>query len=142
MWRGFQALAIFGAFVILASVVFPAIGWYWQSAMNYLVIEALSIAPMVAIVLAAAQIQPRGAVRLLAFRPLVLLGCISYGVYLYHIPVKGVLRTVYAAAGFGDLSNGPIMLALVTVATICVATLSWITIERPALRLKSHVPYR
>ncbi|MEM7433797.1 MAG: acyltransferase [Myxococcota bacterium] len=72
----------------------------------------------------------------LEWRPLTYLGRISYGVYLYHMPVY------FIVAHFSvDLGNSYAIfaaLALVkVVATIVVASLSFAFLERPALKLKS-----
>ncbi len=76
--------------------------------------------------------------RALEWRPLVWLGTISYGLYLWHTVVKDVL--VYA--GF-DYDTAPVVfrLTVTAAATIAVATLSWRVVERPFLDLKRHHPY-
>lgn len=84
----------------------------------------------------AAAVQPngRGLRRALAWRPLVALGLISYGVYLYHLPLYGWLsrdRTGLDGA------------ALITVrigVTVLVATASYFLLERPIRR--GRVPTR
>lgn len=55
---------------------------------------------------------------------------ISYGVYIYHMPVVNVLHQL------GWFGSTFVMLALG--ATFALATSSWIFIERPALRRKRH----
>ena len=65
---------------------------------------------------------------LLALRPLVGLGRISYGVYLYHWPIYVILDEART-----DLS-GPALLGLRLVATGIAATLSYVLIERPIRR--------
>ncbi len=55
---------------------------------------------------------------------------ISYGVYLYHIPIINLLL-------FLHLTGTPAFLLLLA-AAIAAATLSWRLIERPALALKSY----
>jgi peptidoglycan/LPS O-acetylase OafA/YrhL len=58
---------------------------------------------------------------------------ISYGVYLYHMPVYNVLITLnLASIGIGTVGG----LALGVVSTFTLAALSWWLVERPALRLK------
>jgi peptidoglycan/LPS O-acetylase OafA/YrhL len=61
---------------------------------------------------------------LLRSRPLVYIGMISYGIYLYH-PIAGYLF------------ENPILRPIVTV---MAAGLSWSAIERPILRLKRYFP--
>jgi peptidoglycan/LPS O-acetylase OafA/YrhL len=61
--------------------------------------------------------------------PLVALGTISYGVYLWHLPLLLGLRSVNAL----PLHLIP-ALTLVLAVTIVVATASWFGLERPAIR--------
>ncbi|HXO65194.1 MAG TPA: acyltransferase [Steroidobacteraceae bacterium] len=60
---------------------------------------------------------------------------ISYGVYLYHMPVVNLLLVL----GFGGTLTG---FALAMGATLLLALLSWIAVEKPALRLKRHALYK
>jgi peptidoglycan/LPS O-acetylase OafA/YrhL len=59
---------------------------------------------------------------------------ISYGVYLYHMPVVNLLL----ALGLGG-TVGSLLLAMA--ATILLALFSWVVVEKPALRLKRHALY-
>jgi peptidoglycan/LPS O-acetylase OafA/YrhL len=54
---------------------------------------------------------------------------ISYGMYIYHMPIFNFLLMVTAGVGWGVAGIG-------TAATLAVAILSWRLIERPALGLK------
>ncbi len=64
-----------------------------------------------------------------AWRPLLAAGSISYGVYLWHIPLLVALRH----AGWMPASLLP-RLALILILTVVVATISWIGLERPLIR--------
>lgn len=78
----------------------------------------------------------RPSFRPLACRPLVYLGTISYGFYLYHFPIivaQGWLRA--HAPGYWRLPELPMVVAT----TIAVATLSWYCVERPILGLKGRL---
>lgn len=57
---------------------------------------------------------------------------LSYGVYLYHMPIA------FTLAGLG-LHGGQFHVLMFT-CTLLAAALSWYFIERPALRLKSRAP--
>lgn len=69
--------------------------------------------------------------RLPAWRPLVHIGRISYGLYLYHYPIERVLQD--------RLGSGPACLALTLLLTFSVAIVSYRFLERPFLRLKRRV---
>ena len=61
----------------------------------------------------------------LTWRPLTALGRISYGVYLWHLPF---------ALAFAE-GRAPWVAALLTLTTsVCLATVSWLLVERPVLR--------
>jgi peptidoglycan/LPS O-acetylase OafA/YrhL len=81
----------------------------------------------------------RGAVRRLLANPVLLyLGAISYGIFLWHIPVIEQLKRW--DLGSVDLGPSYLMWAVVTLAlTTAIATVSWFAIERPALSLKRLV---
>lgn len=55
---------------------------------------------------------------------------ISYGIYIYHIPIVNVLM-------YNDLGHHIGYLGLVILAAVAFALTSWIFVERPVLRLKS-----
>jgi peptidoglycan/LPS O-acetylase OafA/YrhL len=79
-----------------------------------------------ALIIAAAAAAPRGG--LLGNRVLAGLGTISYGFYLWHVPVIVSLR------GHGLLPLDPVLGTLVAlVPTIAVSTLSWFALERPII---------
>ena len=68
--------------------------------------------------------------RVLGTRPLAGLGTVSYGVYLWHVPL------ILWAKGHGLLPGSPVVAGLVALAaTLVVATASWLLVERPILGL-------
>ena len=67
----------------------------------------------------------RGAFRPLQWLPLPALGRISYGVYLYHLPLLAVAIRV------GVPARGRFTLIVCSVATTAIAWLSYGLIERP-----------
>ncbi len=73
-----------------------------------------------------------GPARVLAARPLAWLGTVSYGIYLWHLPVVWRLGPL-------DVGPGPVGLVLVTLAgvalTLPLAAASWHLVERPAMEL-------
>lgn len=67
--------------------------------------------------------------------PLRLLGVISYGVYVYHLPCLGVAQKLLGGTD-AELRGQWIMLAVVGLAiSVTVATLSYVIVERPLIRL-------
>lgn len=66
--------------------------------------------------------------RVLGSRVLAGIGTISYGVYLWHVPVLLALR------GHGLLPLDPLRgTAVALVPTLAIATLSWVALERPII---------
>jgi peptidoglycan/LPS O-acetylase OafA/YrhL len=74
---------------------------------------------------------PAWALRMLRARPLTWIGRISYGVYLWHWPIREILCP--------NIQTAPIWRIVVTVAvSITVAALSFYFVETPFLRLKER----
>jgi peptidoglycan/LPS O-acetylase OafA/YrhL len=110
-------LAAVGALVVLACVPLGP-----QGAWTLLPV-ALGTAAVVGWCVTSAGTGPAHA--LLTWRPLAGLGRISYGVYLWHLP----FALVFAPG------RPPWAAALLTLSTsLCLATVSWLLVERPALR--------
>jgi peptidoglycan/LPS O-acetylase OafA/YrhL len=96
----------------------------------------IGVAIAAVIVIAPVAMDQRGAVaRMLAVRPLVWLGTISYGVYLWHWPIFLALN------GERTGWSGAPLFAARCAATILVAFLSWWLMEQPIRRWRpSGVP--
>jgi peptidoglycan/LPS O-acetylase OafA/YrhL len=73
------------------------------------------------------------------------MGKISYGMYVYHIPIYLLLSTQltkiseHYSLGF-PLNNGWFISALSVVLTLIASTISFYGLEQPILRLKKHFP--
>lgn len=76
--------------------------------------------------------------RVLSAGPIVYLGRISYGVYLYHLFVAAGCDKAAQMLGYAPLPDGPIRYLVLFSATIVVAAASWQWLERPALSLRRH----
>jgi peptidoglycan/LPS O-acetylase OafA/YrhL len=87
---------------------------------DYRVIAALPLAYLVVTVGALVKV-----------RKLRLENDISYGTYIYAFPLQQVL----ASAGLAAIGV-PLFAVAATALTLCVATLSWYWVEKPAMRLK------
>jgi peptidoglycan/LPS O-acetylase OafA/YrhL len=72
----------------------------------------------------------------LASRPMVALGAISYGVYLWHTQW---IELYVEWRNAGDVpDHTAVLLAFVVAATIASATFSWFVVERPFVRLAAR----
>jgi peptidoglycan/LPS O-acetylase OafA/YrhL len=82
--------------------------------------------------------------RVLGARPLVALGTISYGIYVYHMVIAGLAPIVATRFGvsipYPFLFGWPRFVWMVAT-TLPIAALSWRWFERPLNDLKSRFPY-
>ena len=125
-WIGPLAMAYLAAVALLAHTATGPTRPFWLAEL-----PAVGIAS--AAVIGWLVLRPGNPLaRLLATRPLVALGKISYGVYLWHILVIVVVLPKL------DLGRQPLRLLAVVVISTAVAAVSWLVIERPALRLKER----
>ena len=76
--------------------------------------------------------------RLLSSRPLVYLGTISYGLYVYHLFVPQVINALNLPF---PQERGPAKVLAVLVVSVVVASLSWHLYEEPINRQKRRFPY-
>jgi peptidoglycan/LPS O-acetylase OafA/YrhL len=74
----------------------------------------------------------------LRFGPLVHVGKISYGLYLYHLFVVPPTQALVARLGLPRILTTSLQLCVLLV----VANLSWYLVEQPFLRLKDRFDYR
>ena len=79
--------------------------------------------------------------RLLEWGPIVYLGKISYGIYIYHFLVPLALAAVATHFGFGYKDSGFLNFVAASLVTFGVAALSWHLFERPINGLKRHFRY-
>jgi peptidoglycan/LPS O-acetylase OafA/YrhL len=115
---------------LLALVSAAAVGFLWMStdgAGPFLYRGGFALGGVaVAIVLAHAVLSPGAPLsRLLAVTPLVWLGKISYGVYLWHWPLYALITADRTGA------SGTALLVLRLLATLVLATLSYLLVEQP-----------
>ena len=108
--------------LILATAAHLAVGTAAEFRGGLLIVVAVSAVLVIAPV---ALDQTSPAARMLSMGPLVGLGAISYGVYLWHWPIFLLLN------GERTGSEGWKLFALRCAATIAVAAVSWWLIEQP-----------
>ena len=124
-------LSVIPALVIIGALMFA--GSYSTPFMHLGGFTLLAMATSVVIVWVV--LAPSGYLRgFLEYRPLVWVGRISYGLYLWHYPIfkaASVLRLAW-----------PLQLLLAVTATLTVTSLSYYLIERPALKLKTRISLR
>jgi peptidoglycan/LPS O-acetylase OafA/YrhL len=92
------------------------------------------VAVLSAAIIAAVLLAPEaGLARALTWRPLRYVGTISYGLYLWHLPVLFAVRS--ALPRTSNLVVAPLMVAI----SLALAALSYQYLEQPFLRLKERL---
>ena len=79
--------------------------------------------------------------RMLEAWPVVSLGRISYGIYLFHLLLLSLVVNLARARGVA-IHGGPMLFAGMTALTVLVSAASWLLVERPFATLKRGYPYR
>ena len=77
--------------------------------------------------------------RILSWQPLVYLGRISYGIYVYHVFVIIVISPLLLSWGMSETHYDFVRLAILLVMTVAIASLSWHWLEQPFLAWKSNL---
>ncbi len=118
-WLAPGALAVMLAFLLLVG---DQDGWMYEGGF-------LVFATLCAVLLASVQAHPQGLVATaLAWAPLVWVGRISYGLYLWHWPVYVVLSPVRTGL------SGAALLVLRFAVTFALASASYYLVEMPIRR--------
>jgi peptidoglycan/LPS O-acetylase OafA/YrhL len=109
--------------------------------MEWVVIETALLLPLTVIVALASKGQ---FLKILANRFVSGLGRISYGAYLYHLPIWAVFISLSTRLGVLDVSRSPLTMLVVGGSSVLAAFVSWVVVERPVMawskRLTSRVP--
>jgi peptidoglycan/LPS O-acetylase OafA/YrhL len=121
---------------LIALLAFAAVGPHgWQGGNESQVMIEYELKTVVAIglVLPAVFGEPtRGWVRrVLGFPPLLWVGLVSYGFYLWHLAVIEKLQE----GGWDDKLGVPLFILVALAGSLAIATVSWYCLERPILRL-------
>jgi peptidoglycan/LPS O-acetylase OafA/YrhL len=123
------------AFVILDSAL-------WIEYVQVVLIKTLWAVAFMALVSKAAEGFTGSVGTFLTLSSLRYLGRISYGLYLYHMPILFLVRIAFDKLGLSSFRDGPICLAVAGSITMVVAALSWRYFEEPINRLKCLFPYQ
>lgn len=122
----------FVAPLALAGViaVIPTVTWYspWMGWIGYVLVAGASVL-IIADLVGGRHSLLAG---VLAWRPLVFIGRISYGLYLLHLPVYYMVEKLLPGAGL------PVRLGLKVAVSLALAAASFYFYERRFLRLKSR----
>jgi peptidoglycan/LPS O-acetylase OafA/YrhL len=119
-------VAAYGALILCLSI------GYWRS--PWVLIWMTTLAELAAVGFLIAASTPKSWARsILSARPLVGLGVISYGVYLWHYPV---------AVYFRDWLPWHQTVLIAALSAIAIATASYLTIERPLQRYRRNLGTR
>jgi peptidoglycan/LPS O-acetylase OafA/YrhL len=122
-------LVVVGCLLVVADAVWQIHGAASHSgSFAYRIWRDLPAAAGCALLLAAATSGDGSGTRLLNWRPLTALGTISYGVYLWHVPLLLFVRRL-GLLPLNTLAATAIALAL----AVPVAAASWHWVERPAI---------
>ena len=122
------------ASLMLAGVLIVGLGGWWKEAPNLFEVVRSPLENVVpsagfALMIAAVAAGTGPAVAVFTSKPLVLSGMVSYGLYLWHVPV------ILVGTELGLLPQGlTARLLAVSVAAFALAAASWKLVEQPALR--------
>jgi peptidoglycan/LPS O-acetylase OafA/YrhL len=125
------ALPAFAPFVALGALVAIALfGSFWSA---WSLVAAPVTASLAALVLIISALHDGLTTRLLAWAPLVYVGQISYGLYLYSFPIFLLGEKLTIRAPFHAYELGLIAIIFAT------AAVSYEFVEKPCLRLKARL---
>ena len=126
-----------GTFLIIAA--FGALGLLLGEKASLRVVWFRSVISLASLyVIGVALIESRWLALLLGNRPLVYIGKISYGIYVYHMYAG---RLMDALAPSWRKLPYPLILTTSFAVTMTVATASWFLFEKPINGLKKHFKY-
>ncbi|ESW84613.1 MULTISPECIES: acyltransferase [unclassified Mesorhizobium] len=107
----------------------------------WLLLQILPLVPLVVIVASCSTGVGGYIGKLLELPPLLGLGRISYGVYLYHPIVLALVVKSQPWIPLNVSEQGPGRFLVAGTATLMLASVSWLLFEKPLNSLKRHFPY-
>jgi peptidoglycan/LPS O-acetylase OafA/YrhL len=114
-----------GALLCYFSVLFSI---SWRNLNNYYWLASVIQILTAFLILHTTSSENSPIKRILSFRPIVWIGSISYGLYLWHDPVYEIMRT-YKFSQYSIATIGSLI-------TFLIASLSYYLVEKPVLSLK------
>ena len=127
---------------LISALVAIAILEHSGSASAKFVLVDFCFAVVFTAIVAAADHGVKGPLKtIFESRPILYIGRISYGIYLYHLFVAYVTLRAASYIGFDLPARGIATFLMVSALTIVAATISWFVVERPLASWKRRFPY-
>lgn len=125
-----------------AFLLFVVLTWLHRDLISRTLVEIFVVGMLSWIIVRAGQSHPVCVA--LRFKPIVYLGTISYSIYLFHLPMYFMVRSVLhkTTGGLSELSQMWIIAICSIAATIAFSALSWKYYERPILGFKDFLTER
>jgi peptidoglycan/LPS O-acetylase OafA/YrhL len=141
-WRALPAMALWvgvvGALALLGLKMFDS-AWRLRMALS----DTMAALVFFGLVDFVARGSRGNLGRLLEARPIVYVGTISYGVYLYHNFISSLLAdgNMFGISFGFPRDGGTLQFLYALSVTLALATASWYALERPLNRLKKYFTY-
>jgi peptidoglycan/LPS O-acetylase OafA/YrhL len=138
--RAFRWTAVFAVIAVLQAGLLIRTGHLFHGFGPMTMAGRATLASLGSFILVALVICHAGhpLLALLRTTPLVYLGTISYGIYLYHYPI---FRIVDMLNTYFGIAPAAAVCVVDCILTLGIAMASWHLIESPILRLKDRIPY-
>ncbi|WEX75325.1 acyltransferase [Sinorhizobium numidicum] len=114
----------------------PALEW-----LAWIALEALPLVPLAMLVGCCSKGMDGYVGRMAELPAFTALGRISYGVYLYHAIVLALVVKAQPWLPVNVSEQGAGRVLVAGAATLLIASISWLTFEKPLNELKRHFPY-
>jgi peptidoglycan/LPS O-acetylase OafA/YrhL len=136
-----KAVLLLGTLMLVCMIMLAALGWATLAQKTF---QDLSISLLFVGLIGRAAIGFQGITKkALEWRPIVALGRISYGMYLYHVFMQVLVLKVCGTLHIG-LGYRPylIIAPVASFLTVIVATISWFMVEKPINQMKHRFAYK